>query len=115
MIVKLLTEHHFELLHVSLKGGCTCSFKSTLIKMPHCWKPHALAHVYLIHELVTASSVRSKAMNLCLLSHCFLTLALSMLSLFCPRCYSSLCCFQYSSTPYAFPQTHLSLHCSTLR
>ena len=33
---KLLTEHHLEFL--SLKGGCTGSSKSTLIKMPHCWK-----------------------------------------------------------------------------
>ena len=32
MRVKLLTEHHVELL--SLKGGCTGSFESTLVKMP---------------------------------------------------------------------------------
>ena len=32
MIVKLLTEHQLEL--VSLKGGCTDSSESTLIKMP---------------------------------------------------------------------------------
>ena len=30
MIVKLLTEHHLEFL--SLKGGCTGSFESTLVK-----------------------------------------------------------------------------------
>ena len=36
MGVKLLTEHHFEFL--SLKGGCTSSYESTLVKMPHCWK-----------------------------------------------------------------------------
>ena len=46
MIVKLLTEHHLEFL--SLKGGCTGSSKSTLVKMPHCWKSHALAHYYYI-------------------------------------------------------------------
>ena len=39
MIVKLLTEHHLEFL--SLKGG---SSKSTHVKIPHCWKSHALAH-----------------------------------------------------------------------
>ena len=33
MSVKLLTEHHLEFL--SLKGGCTCSSESTLVKMPH--------------------------------------------------------------------------------
>ena len=41
MIVKLLTEHHLELL--SLKGGCRGSSESTHVKMPHCWKFHALA------------------------------------------------------------------------
>ena len=43
MIVKLLTEHHLEFL--SLTGGCTGSSESTLIKMPHCWKSHALAQI----------------------------------------------------------------------
>ena len=32
--VKLLTEHRLEF--VSLKGGCTGSSESTLVKMPHC-------------------------------------------------------------------------------
>ena len=43
MSVKLLTEHHLEF--VSLKGGCTGSSESTLVKMPHCWKTHATAHI----------------------------------------------------------------------
>ena len=43
MIVKLLTEHHLEFL--SLKWGCRGSPKSTHVKMPHCWKSHALAHL----------------------------------------------------------------------
>ena len=43
MTVKLLTEHHLEFL--SLKGGCRGSSKSTHVKMPHCWKSHALAHI----------------------------------------------------------------------
>ena len=38
MSVKLLTEHNLEFL--SLKGGCTGSSESTLVKMPHCWKSH---------------------------------------------------------------------------
>ena len=42
MIVKLLTEHHLEFL--SLKGGCRGSSESKLVKMPHRWKSHALAH-----------------------------------------------------------------------
>ena len=45
MTVKLLTEQRFEFL--SLKGGCTDSPESTLsiVKMPHCWKPHVAAHI----------------------------------------------------------------------
>ena len=42
MSVKLLTEHHLELL--SLKGDYTGSSESTLVKMPHCWKSHVTAH-----------------------------------------------------------------------
>ena len=41
MIVKLLTEHHLEFL--SFKRGCRGSSESTHVKMPHCWKSHALA------------------------------------------------------------------------
>ena len=47
MVVKLLTEHHLEFL--SLKGGCTGSSESTHVKMPHCWKSHALAHITYAH------------------------------------------------------------------
>ena len=43
MIVKLLTEHHLEFL--SLKVGSRGSPESTHVKMPHCWKSHALAHL----------------------------------------------------------------------
>ena len=39
--VKLLAEHHLEFL--SLKGGCTGLYESTLVKMPHCWKSQATA------------------------------------------------------------------------
>ena len=43
MTVKLLIEHHLEFL--SLKRGCTGSSVSTLVKIPHCWKSHVVAHV----------------------------------------------------------------------
>ena len=43
MIVKLLTEHLLEVL--SLKGGCTGSPESTLIKMANSWKSHATAQL----------------------------------------------------------------------
>ena len=44
MTVKLLNEHHFEFL--SLKGGCTDWSESALVKMPNCWKSHAMALNY---------------------------------------------------------------------
>ena len=48
MIVKLLTEHHLELL--SLKGGCRGSSESsTFVKMSNCWKSHAAAQLLLAH------------------------------------------------------------------
>ena len=43
MTVKLLTEHHLEFL--SLKGDCTGSPESTLVKIPHCWKSFVAAHM----------------------------------------------------------------------
>ena len=52
MTVKLLTEHHLEIL--SLTGGYTCSSESTLVKMPHCWKSHVMAQLSssaLLHRL----------------------------------------------------------------
>ena len=41
MTVKQLTEHH--LVFLSLKGSCTGSSESTLVKMPHCWQSHVTA------------------------------------------------------------------------
>ena len=46
MSVKLLTEH--DLVCLSLKGGCTGSSESTLVKAPHCWKPHVTAHIHIV-------------------------------------------------------------------
>ena len=46
MIAKLLTEHHLQLL--SLKGRCTGSSESSLVKMPHCLKSHELAHLVVL-------------------------------------------------------------------
>ena len=44
--VKLLTENHLKVL--SLNGGCTGSSESTLDKMPHCWKSHVPARLFLL-------------------------------------------------------------------
>ena len=45
MNIKLMTKLHLESL--SLKGGCTGSSESTLVKMPHCWKSHVTAQIFL--------------------------------------------------------------------
>ena len=49
MSVKLLSEHHLE--YLSLKGGCTGSYETTLVKMPHCWKSHVVAQIYLLPRI----------------------------------------------------------------
>ena len=64
MIVKLLTEHHLEFR--SLKGGCTGSSESIHVKLPHCWKSHALAP-YSNHY--NGFTIRRKVGDLDL--HCF--------------------------------------------
>ena len=46
MIVKLLSEHHLEFL--SLKGSCRGPSESTHFKMPHCWKSHATAQIFIL-------------------------------------------------------------------
>ena len=63
MIVKLQTEHYLEFL--SLKGGCTGSSESTLVKMPHCWKSHVMAHIYLpaISKLIGTRSSTAEIYN----------------------------------------------------
>ena len=44
MSVKLLNDHYLEIL--SLKGGCTGSSESRLVKMSNCWKSHAAAQLW---------------------------------------------------------------------
>ena len=54
---KLLTEHLLRFL--SLKGGCTGSSESTLVKMPHCWKSRVTAQLFVcLFELMDYYSVR---------------------------------------------------------
>ena len=43
MALWLLSEHHLEF--PSLIDGFTGSSESTLVKMPHCWKTHVVAHI----------------------------------------------------------------------
>ena len=53
MTFKLLTEPNLEFL--SITRGCTCSYESTLVKMPHCWKSHVMALVILYLSYAVAS------------------------------------------------------------
>ena len=55
MTVKLLTEHHLEFL--SLKGGCTGSSESSLVKMPHCWESHVMVQIIFYHNQFTCSEL----------------------------------------------------------
>ena len=67
MNVKLLTEHHLELL--SLIGGCTGSSESKLVKMPHCWKSHVVPRISAKAEdfnLTAHKRVRSEYIFRCL-------------------------------------------------
>ena len=57
MSVKLLTEYHLEVL--SLKGSCTGSSESTLVKMPHCLKSHVttqMSSIILTHKSLMKSN-----------------------------------------------------------
>ena len=55
MTVKLLTEQHLEFL--SLKGGCTGSSESTLVRMPHLWKSHVTAYNLNFLEMTEFSKI----------------------------------------------------------
>ena len=58
MSVKVLTEHHLEFL--SLKGGCTGSSESTLVKMPH-----VAAHFYvLLSRMYSMSDTQGSRLRL---------------------------------------------------
>ena len=54
--VTLLTEHLLEFL--SLKGGCTDSPESTLVKIPHCWKSHVYMYTVSITRLRTGIQIQ---------------------------------------------------------
>ena len=62
MTVKLLTEHQLEFL--SLKGGCIGWSESTLVKMPHCWKSHVTAHIFLLQAVYVMPSSSARCSQL---------------------------------------------------
>ena len=67
MIVKLLTEHHYEFL--SLKGGSKGSSESTLVKMPNCWKSDQSLdlpwHFVVFHGFVKFSTDSTENHQIC--------------------------------------------------
>ena len=97
MTVMLLTEQRLEFL--SLKGGCTGSSESTLVKMPHCWKSHLAAQLYFIWLYIHIS--------FCVLFHCFNKIKLLLRfiietffsnSFLIPFLYLCFCCFFLSKS-----------------
>ena len=58
MSVRLLTEHHLEILR--LKGGCKGLSESTLVKMQTCWKSHVIAQIVLRFELYVSQYIQVK-------------------------------------------------------
>ena len=96
MSVKLLTEHHFEFL--SLKRGCRGSSESTHVKMPHCWKSHAMAQFSLIMPLKTLEKILLFALI-------YVTYMLSLYQHFLNyKCCIAACRFSYEPVQY-FHQT----------
>ena len=61
MTVKLLTEQFLEFL--SLTRGCTGPSESTLVKMPHCWKSHVTAHLWIIFKACSCFQWKSKKIS----------------------------------------------------
>ena len=76
MSVKLLPEHHLEFL--SLKGGCTGSSESTLVKIPHCWKSHVVAQMSSKIKTEIYKNIREKGWHV---SYICLTLSIVCVSL----------------------------------
>ena len=56
MNVKLLTEQLLEFLR--LIKGCTGSYESTPVKIPHYWKSHAVAHLFKAHQPISQRGKR---------------------------------------------------------
>ena len=98
LTVKLLTDHHLEFL--SLKGGCTGSSASTLVKMPHCWKTHVAAHMKMEAKGKISASryvhARSEKMTLCICyeyqSYELLTKYVLVISNYFDKCRRRLAC-----------------------
>ena len=69
MSVKLLHEQHLEFLR--LKGGCTGSSESTLVKIPHCWKSHVTAHYSFCNISIAGDTIdECESVDLYVLLHC---------------------------------------------
>ena len=52
---------------LSLKGGCTGSYESTLVKMPHCWKTHVTAQLWNSSLLKKNTTYMNKKSKCCII------------------------------------------------
>ena len=74
MSIKLLTEHHLELL--GLEGGCKGPLSLHLSKKPHCWKSHIATQLcYIVH--IGIASMRKFALEILVLNILVLSFGLS--------------------------------------
>ena len=74
MSVKLLTEHHKEFL--SVKGFFTGLSESSPVKMPHCWKSHVVAQMYMYYTVCVLfeNEEEKRSQRHSNLGHCFFIL-----------------------------------------
>ena len=69
--VKLLIEHHLEVLN--LNRGCTGSSEFTLVQIPHCWKSNTRYKCIGIHSLNKHKIQKGYASSgLCMARICFI-------------------------------------------
>ena len=61
---------HIWTVLVSLKVGCTGSSESTLVKMPHSWKSHVAAQLYLSPSVALAAVRSNAVINLVVSLYC---------------------------------------------
>ena len=115
MRVLLLTEYHLEFL--SLKGGCTDSSKSTLVKMTHCWKSHVatLIEILMVSNRNFRSRVQSPLKKLAGLFYFLIFRAMTIYwntfvtfhKVFCARCGTNCIDFWYLPSSLLFILTRV--------
>ena len=78
MDIRLLTEHHLEFL--SLKGGCTGSSESILVRMPHWWKAHVAAHMLFAYYRYNLNMISLYLLSIMSLFECHYDVSISVIN-----------------------------------